>query len=625
MSAPAAPTAPALAPRRPASPNAASANAATTAALSSRPTSGSSTRIGPYLLGKTLGVGSTGRVKLGTHIETTQRVAIKIISRESLPQTQSLEKKSATNMKIEREITIMRLIQHPHVLQLFDVYESDKELFLILEHVEGGELFDYLVKKGRLMESEALKFFQQIVFALDFCHRHLICHRDLKPENVLLDKDLNIKIADFGMASLQVNGKMLETSCGSPHYASPEVIKGVKYDGQASDIWSCGVMLYALLTGNLPFDDENIRRLLSKVKSGMYTIPDFVSPDARDLIKKMLVIDPAQRITIKGIMEHPWFTSQSFKPHDQMYLKGALDNKEAFSQMIAGQPLDTEILASLGLLGWGNDKELRNALKKPVANIEKVFYFLLSSRKMDLMENFDVRKLHEWDIEGGPRRRADSFVSLSSGKSGSRPDLSSSPALSESARKSIEELRQKLELSAKSRDELSSSRPTTPTPAMGHETVISIMSVSRDANAEGDTVAKKTSAPLVSATSMAVPAAAAKSARPVADTAQKPKVIHASVKVNSPLATSVTSAHEKSYLQPASMPAYSVLDSAGSSLTSPSPMGAASTDLLSSTARALSIAIPTHERTPSNASSPSSAAASLADGVPGTPRFHRRK
>ncbi|KAI9348049.1 kinase-like domain-containing protein [Obelidium mucronatum] len=254
-------------------------------------------RIGPYSLGKTLGVGSTGRVKLGTHIETLQKVKAKKL-----------------NEKTEREITIMKLIQHPNVMQLYDVYETEKELYLILEHIEGGELFDYLVSKGRLSEEEALDFFQQITFGVDYCHRHLICHRDLKPENLLLNKDHQVKVADFGMASLQVMGKMLETSCGSPHYASPEIIKGVKYDGAAADVWSCGVILYALLTGNLPFDDENIRKLLSKVKTGSFAIPDYVNPDARDLICKMLVVDPAHRITMEEIFQHRWFESHPFLP-----------------------------------------------------------------------------------------------------------------------------------------------------------------------------------------------------------------------------------------------------------------------------------------------------------------------
>ncbi|TPX37407.1 hypothetical protein SmJEL517_g00463 [Synchytrium microbalum] len=613
MSTPAAPV-----PRRPAS-----ANGGSGSAPSSRPASGSGLRIGPYLLGKTLGVGSTGRVKLGTHIETGQRVAIKIISRESLSQNQSPEKKTSNNMKIEREITIMKLIQHPNVLQLFDVYESEKELFLILEHVEGGELFDFLVKKGRLSEGEALKFFQQIVFGVDFCHRHLICHRDLKPENVLLDKDLNVKIADFGMASLQVTGKMLETSCGSPHYASPEVIKGIKYDGQTSDIWSCGVILYALLTGNLPFDDENIRRLLSKVKSGMYIIPEFVSVEAKDLIKKMLVVDPTQRITMRGIMEHPWFKSQTFKPVDQMYLKGALDNKEAFSKIMEGQPLDSEIIASLGLLGWGNEAELNEALKKPEANIEKVFYFLLCNRKLETMENFDVRKLQEWDIEGGPRRRADSFSSLYGDRSGSKSELTNMG-------KSMDELRQKLDESRKSREELNRpSAPTTPTSSSGD-----MLPPSRDSSAEGMDVANKRmsmpSAPVVAA----APTSPVKSARPVSEISPKAKIVsnhHASVKVNSPLSASITSADPTSYMQSASLPAYSMInESAGSSLSNVSPINTNMNDYRtpsSGGAKSLTISIPSAGDRSSTASVSSAHSGKSPDvsDVPGTPKFHRKR
>ena len=194
----------------------------------------------------------------------------------------------------------MKLIRHPNILTLHDVYESNSDLYLVLDHVEGGELFDYLVKRGRLPEREALIFFQQVISGLDYCHQHLVCHRDLKPENLLLDANLNIKIADFGMAALQPEGKFLETSCGSPHYASPEIIKGEKYDGSSSqrlcrvvtytwalanlgpaaDIWSCGIILYALLTGNLPFDDENIRKLLSKVRPRHRTMIVLLTGDA---------------------------------------------------------------------------------------------------------------------------------------------------------------------------------------------------------------------------------------------------------------------------------------------------------------------------------------------------------
>ena len=172
--------------------------------------------------------------------------------------------------------------------------------YLILEHVSGGELFDYLVKKGRLTPKEARRFFRQIISALDFCHKHSICHRDLKPENLLLDDKNNIKIADFGMASLQIDGSMLETSCGSPHYACPEVIRGEKYDGRRADVWSTGVILYALLVGALPFDDDNLRQLLEKVKRGVFHIPHFVPHEIQDLLRGMIEVDPDRRMTVSA-------------------------------------------------------------------------------------------------------------------------------------------------------------------------------------------------------------------------------------------------------------------------------------------------------------------------------------
>ncbi|KAJ3302415.1 hypothetical protein HDU76_005524 [Blyttiomyces sp. JEL0837] len=313
-------------------------------------------------------------------------------------------------------------------MQLYDVYETARDLFLILEHVEGGELFDYLVKKGRLAESEALGFFQQIMFGVDFCHRHLICHRDLKPENLLLDKDLNVKVADFGMASLQVTGKMLETSCGSPHYASPEIIKGIKYDGPSADIWSCGVILYALLTGNLPFDDENIRRLLGKVKSGMYFIPEHVSPPARDLIKRMLVVDPDKRITMQELFKHAWFTSLPPRNPEVLRYKsggpghGTDNHSNSFITTFPLQDrsaIDMEIVSSLGLLGWGTEEEFVSSLMSPTQTMEKVFYSLLLQRKYEYFENYDVSRISEWDVEGGPRRRAESYSALYTDRVGS--------------------------------------------------------------------------------------------------------------------------------------------------------------------------------------------------------------
>lgn len=249
--------------------------------------------------------------------------------------------------------------------------------FIVTEHVEGGELFDYLVKRGFLEPQEALQFFQQIVNGLECCHHHLICHRDLKPENILLDADRRIKIADFGMATQMRAGSLLETSCGSPHYASPEVIMGVKYDGRAADVWSCGVILYALLSGKLPFDDDNIRRLLDKVKAGSFSLPAYLHRDVKDLISRMLTVDPAKRITIPEIREHPWFNSQKLSPPVPLT---PLDEYAADPVPEADQ--DTELMRNLRALGWGHTlEELSEALSSPQRNHVKVFYRLLEHRK----------------------------------------------------------------------------------------------------------------------------------------------------------------------------------------------------------------------------------------------------
>ncbi|KAH0478976.1 MAG: hypothetical protein KVP17_001227 [Porospora cf. gigantea B] len=176
-----------------------------------------------------------------------------------------------------------------------------------MEFAEGGELFDYIVNKGQLSEVEARRLFQQLVSGVEFCHTHRVCHRDLKPENLLLDKNSNLKIGDFGLSNFMPDGEFLKTSCGSPNYASPEVVSGKPYAGPEVDVWSCGVILYALLCGCLPFDDEVVANLFKKIRSGSFTIPAFVSEGARHLLLKMLVVDVSKRIRLKEVRRHPWF------------------------------------------------------------------------------------------------------------------------------------------------------------------------------------------------------------------------------------------------------------------------------------------------------------------------------
>lgn len=256
-------------------------------------------QIGKYQIIRNLGEGSFGKVKLAQHLVTGQKVALKIINRKTLA-------KSDMQGRIEREISYLRLLRHPHIIKLYDVIKSKNDIIMVIEFA-GKELFDYIVQSGQMPEDEARRFFQQIIAAVEYCHRHKIVHRDLKPENLLLDDQLNVKIADFGLSNIMTDGNFLKTSCGSPNYAAPEVISGKLYAGPEVDVWSLGVILYVMLCGRLPFDDDFIPALFTKISNGVYTLPNHLSPGAKNLLTRMLVVNPLNRITIHEIMEDEWF------------------------------------------------------------------------------------------------------------------------------------------------------------------------------------------------------------------------------------------------------------------------------------------------------------------------------
>lgn len=257
-------------------------------------------KIGHYTLGATLGTGTFGKVKIGEHQLTKHKVAVKILNRQKI---RSLDVVG----KIRREIQNLKLFRHPHIIKLYQVISTPTDIFMIMEYVSGGELFDYIVKNGKLQEHEARRFFQQIISGVDYCHRHMIVHRDLKPENLLLDHNRHVKIADFGLSNMMLDGEFLRTSCGSPNYAAPEVISGKLYAGPEVDIWSCGVILYALLCGTLPFDDEHVPTLFRKIKSGIFAIPEYLNKNVISLLCQMLQVDPLKRATIEEIKKHDWF------------------------------------------------------------------------------------------------------------------------------------------------------------------------------------------------------------------------------------------------------------------------------------------------------------------------------
>lgn len=353
-------------------------------------------KIGPWKMGETIGFGSSGKVRLAIHERTGQQAAVKIVSKSLFTTLQSTtstvaggnEDKDFLPYGIEREIIIMKLLNHPNVLRLFDVWETETDLFMVLEYVEKGELFKLLVEKGPLSEREAVRFFRQIIIGISYCHALGIAHRDLKPENLLLDHNSNIKIADFGMAALETKDKLLETSCGSPHYASPEIVSGMPYQGFESDVWSCGVILYALLTGVLPFDEENgdIRKILLKVQTGKFYMPQNISPEAQDLLQQILTVDPKRRIGTRDILRHPLLKKYpSIK--DSMSIRNLPREDTYLNPLDNNATIDQSILNNLVVLWNGKDRrEIIKSLKEPGANLEKTFYGLLYNFKVGIQQ-----------------------------------------------------------------------------------------------------------------------------------------------------------------------------------------------------------------------------------------------
>ncbi|KAI1903860.1 hypothetical protein AGOR_G00031570 [Albula goreensis] len=255
-------------------------------------------RVGYYEIERTIGKGNFAVVKLATHIITKAKVAIKMVDKTQLDD-ENLK-------KIFREVQIMKMLRHPHIIRLYQVMETERMIYLVTEYASGGEIFDHLVAHGRMAEKDARRKFKQIVAAVHFCHCRNIVHRDLKAENLLLDHNLNIKIADFGFSNLFSRGQLLKTWCGSPPYAAPELFEGKEYDGPKVDIWSLGVVLYVLVCGALPFDGSTLQNLRARVLSGKFRIPFFMSTDCEYLIRHMLVLEPSRRLSMEQICKNKW-------------------------------------------------------------------------------------------------------------------------------------------------------------------------------------------------------------------------------------------------------------------------------------------------------------------------------
>ncbi|CAL0332131.1 unnamed protein product [Lupinus luteus] len=321
-----------------------------------------------YEIGKVLGQGNFAKVYHGRSLAASENVAIKVIKKERL-------KKESLVKQIKREVSVMHLVRHPHIVQLKEVMATKAKIFMVVEYVKGGELFAK-VTKGKMDEEEARKYFQQLISAVDFCHSRGVTHRDLKPENLLLDENQDLKVSDFGLSALPEQRRsdgMLVTPCGTPAYVAPEVLKKKGYDGSKADIWSCGVILYALLSGYLPFQGENVLRIYRKSFKADYAFPEWISPLAKDLISKLLVVNPEKRYSIDDITKHPWFQVGFMRPIAFSMKENAVEHNIDFN--------------------YDNDAEDVNIGGKPARPFYNAFEIISSlSHGFDLRSLFETRK-----------------------------------------------------------------------------------------------------------------------------------------------------------------------------------------------------------------------------------------
>eukprot|EP00397_Hematodinium_sp_SG-2012_P002623 GEMP01002631.1.p1 GENE.GEMP01002631.1~~GEMP01002631.1.p1 ORF type:complete len:815 (-),score=126.14 GEMP01002631.1:1863-4307(-) len=367
--------------------------------MSITPTSPNSTfargksAIGHYIIGKTIGEGTFGKVKLGVHILTGENVAVKVLEKNRILDVADVE-------RVAREIHILKLIRHPHIVQLYEIIETHKQLYLIMEYASGGELFDYIVAKSRLREREAVKLFHQILDGVYKVHEMGVVHRDLKPENLLLDEKKNIKIVDFGLSNSFRKDQLLKTACGSPCYAAPEMISGRRYVPSLCDIWSCGVILFAMVSGYLPFEDKETARLYKKILGAQYQCPNDISSRVRELIAGILCTDPQRRMTARLIRQNPWYNGLirtdklSERPPDLQFLPGvgcevpSCRRCQRWVKRAPDEHVESDVMVQLEKFGMSREYVL-GCLRLNKHNHCTTTYYLLLEKKTRLVENLE--------------------------------------------------------------------------------------------------------------------------------------------------------------------------------------------------------------------------------------------
>ncbi|CAG9326269.1 CIPK3 [Blepharisma stoltei] len=348
-------------------------------------------RVGNYELGSVLGEGSYGKVRMGVHIESGEKFAIKILDKARIKQENLIE-------NLRQEIHIMKHIRHPNIVKLYEVLSSHSKIYLVLELVTGGELFDKIKECGPLPETQVRNYFQQIISAVAFCECQHIAHRDLKLENVLLDKDGVLKISDFGLSGLfkfdKFNIELMYSTCGTLNYLAPETFGNQGYDGHLSDIWSCGVILYAMLAGTLPFEDDSISRLIEKILSCNYEMPKNISISAQDLLRQILNPDPRTRISISKIKKHPWFL-ENYREPEGLYNE-AENTKDSSQMMIDNQEDRPRVMNAFEIInyctGTSINKLFDNEEFEPTHILSDKDPLLIIEKINDVMTTLKVKK-----------------------------------------------------------------------------------------------------------------------------------------------------------------------------------------------------------------------------------------
>lgn len=322
---------------------------------------------GDYIIGGKLGEGSFGKVMLGLHKDTQKKVALKFIEM----------KNTKIVNHVLRETKLQKLLDHPNIVHLYEVFHVPERnaTCMVLEHIDGGELFDYIVTRGRVEEKEAIRLFRQMISAIEYCHHNLVIHRDLKPENILLDEHKNAKIMDFGLANMMQAGEFLHTNCGSPIYSSPEILASKDYIGPEVDIWSLGIILYVMVTGMCPWSGSTLTEQLKNAVAGRFEPAEGVSSECSNLINRILTVDPKKRPTIEEIRHHPWVNrGYSTKPLSSINVGNHIrpSNPSLF---------DSEILNQMQDYGFQRQMIIDDIMGNKTTSQTFVLYFLMFDHK----------------------------------------------------------------------------------------------------------------------------------------------------------------------------------------------------------------------------------------------------